>query len=396
MSNRYRLGGLSDRELLAGLTAVVRRGNEAMAELLAHLAEVDERRLYAPLGFSSLFAYCLEAHGFSETAAGRRIAAARVARKFPEVLSHVAGGDLHLSAVSALTGYLNQENASELFEACTRKSRRQVDELLAARFPKPNLRESIRRLPVPTLREPPGELPSPGSVVDASPAAYSKLAEIYPEKGPSLKALGSATTAESLESTPRTLAAKAADTSERSTERRLTLEPLSADRFRVRFTINADFRDMIECLQGLLSHRLPNGDIASALKFAAGVAIRELEKERFAVGRKPRVRPKVHSSRPPGGGASKASPRSRHIPAESAREVYLRDGGQCTFVSADGRRCAARRALEIDHAQPWAMGGESSPGNLRLRCRAHNQWHAQRQFGRAHIESAIAQARRER
>jgi hypothetical protein len=87
MRERYWLSELSDRELLARLAAVVQRGNEAMADLLAHLAEVDERGLYAELGFSSLFAYCLEAHAFSETAAGRRIAAARVARRFPEVLA---------------------------------------------------------------------------------------------------------------------------------------------------------------------------------------------------------------------------------------------------------------------------------------------------------------------
>ena len=38
--------------------------------LLAHLAELDERRLYLDLGFSSLFAYCMEALGLCKSAAG--------------------------------------------------------------------------------------------------------------------------------------------------------------------------------------------------------------------------------------------------------------------------------------------------------------------------------------
>jgi hypothetical protein len=395
MTDRYRLGGLSDRELLAGLAAVIQRGNEAMAELLLHLAEVDERALYAELGFSSLFAYCLEVHAFSETAAGRRITAARLARKFPEVLSLVASGDLHLSALSALAACLNQENASALFETCKRKSRRQVDELLAARFPKPDFREGIRRLPTPKV----SESPAPENVFDAPPAIHADSAEIYSEKGLSLNALGSSATAESTPSAELTAFAAPtppAKAALRPAEGRPTLEALSADRFGVRFTIDAEFRGMLERLQGLLSHRFPKGDMASALKFATAVTIRELEKERFAVGRKPRVRAEVASSPPPGGGAPKASPRSRHIPAASAREVYLRDGGQCTFVSADGRRCAARRSLEIDHVHAWAMGGSPTPDNLRLRCRTHNQWQAKRQFGRAQIESAVAQARRAR
>src|SRR5450432_3626499 len=148
MGNIYRLVGLKNSELLAGLSELVQRSNAITAEELAHLAEIDDRMLHLELGFSSLFAYCVEALGMSEGAAGRRVAAARVCRRFPEAFERVARGDLHLSALCALSPHLNPENASELFEACRRKPRRQVEALLAARFPKPNVREQIRRLPV--------------------------------------------------------------------------------------------------------------------------------------------------------------------------------------------------------------------------------------------------------
>ena len=147
MSNRFRLLGVQNTELLAGLSQLVRQGNELTGDLLAHLAELEERRLHLQLGYPSLFAYCVDALGLSEGSAGRRVAGARVCRRFPEAFELVARGDLHLSALCGLAPHLTSQNATELFTACCRKTRRQVDELLAARFPKPDVREQIRRLP---------------------------------------------------------------------------------------------------------------------------------------------------------------------------------------------------------------------------------------------------------
>ncbi|HEX7452506.1 MAG TPA: hypothetical protein VF294_09490, partial [Polyangiaceae bacterium] len=60
MSNRFRLLGVQNTELLAGLSQLVQRGNELTGDVLAHLAELEERRLHLRLGFASLFAYCVE------------------------------------------------------------------------------------------------------------------------------------------------------------------------------------------------------------------------------------------------------------------------------------------------------------------------------------------------
>ena len=63
------------------------------------------------------------------------------------------------------------------------------------------------------------------------------------------------------------------------------------------------------------------------------------------------------------------------------RAVWERDGGQCTFTSEDGHRCTADTRLEWDHIEPVARGGQGTVGNLRLVCRAHNQYLAERTFG---------------
>src|SRR6478735_203260 len=150
MNDQYRLGRLGNSELLAGLSSLVRQSNELTAQVLAHLVELEERMLHLELGVSSVFSYCVEALGMSEGAAGRRVAAARVCRRFPGAFERVARGQLHLCALCALAPHLTADNASELMDACRGKTRRQVEELLAQRFPRPDVREQIRRLPART------------------------------------------------------------------------------------------------------------------------------------------------------------------------------------------------------------------------------------------------------
>src|ERR1700709_928280 len=119
MRDRYRLSGVGNEELVTALSVLVRRENDALSDLLAHLAELDERYLYLDLGFTSLFAYCTAALGFCKSSAGRRIAAARGCRKHPDAFVRVANGELRLSVLSLLAQHLNPENAAELFEACS-------------------------------------------------------------------------------------------------------------------------------------------------------------------------------------------------------------------------------------------------------------------------------------
>ena len=392
MKDRYRLGGIGNGELLAALSSLVRREHDLMSDLLAHLAELDERRLYLDLGFTSLFAYCTEALGFCKSSAGRRIAVARVCRKYPEAFAHVARGELQLSVLSLLGPHLNPENAAELFEACVRKSCEQVELLLAARFPRPDVREAIRRLPTRTeVRTPDG-----GRAVEAAPtpAGPGKCPQIAGETGERQHAR---------ETGPISRVIPA--------QRRL--EPLSVDRFAVRFTADAEFQELLEEVRALASHREPEGDLMSLMKRGLEAYRRELQKERFGVGTKSR---RARSRR--GGGANHSNTtegadtkhsetetetaktaeharrtehatRSRHVPAAVAREVYLRDGGGCSFCSGDGRRCGARRFLELDHVTPWAVGGETTVDNLRLRCRAHNQHAARSYFGADFVRARV-------
>lgn len=87
---------------------------------------------------------------------------------------------------------------------------------------------------------------------------------------------------------------------------------------------------------------------------------------------------------------AKAVTKTRYVPVRDKDEVLVRDEGQCTYVSDEGRRCECREHLEFDHIRPFALGGESTAENLRLLCRAHNQLEAERVFGRKFMEARRA------
>src|SRR5688572_16519965 len=130
---------LSDNDLLRGLWSVRDAERGAVARLVAHLAELEERRLHLRTGSSSMFDYCLRRLGMSENEAFRRVTAARLARRYPVILDLLADGDIHLCALGILRDYLTRENHAELLKEASRKTKRQVEELVARRFPRADI-----------------------------------------------------------------------------------------------------------------------------------------------------------------------------------------------------------------------------------------------------------------
>ena len=123
---------LSDDELIQYVKRLAANERQATAQLVAHLAEMDARRLYLGQGCSSLFTYCTRVLHLSEHAAYGRIEAARAARKFPMLLEAVASGALHLTAVTLIAPHLAVENVDRIIAAATHKTKREIEELIAA------------------------------------------------------------------------------------------------------------------------------------------------------------------------------------------------------------------------------------------------------------------------
>jgi hypothetical protein len=339
----WSLKSVPDRELVEGLRRLVGDARRTEARLVAHLAEVDARRLHLQAGYTSLFAYCQKALGLSEMEAFYRITAARLGRKYPLIFEMLAEGQVHLSGICAIRRHVTTANHAELLQEIRGKSKRQIEEMLARRFPRTAIEERLRRLQ--------------------------------------------------------------------------RLEPLSEDRYLLQVTISKELKEKLELARDLMSHANPNGDLAMVLERAIDPFIAKLSARRFGLTHAPRQRgndaanekgspTRTEDSR----GESPATTRSqrsratrkrqsgpmvpgdskrRRIPNQVRREVALRDGLRCTYVSDDGTRCETRAFLQLDHEIGWAKGGSDGSENLRIRCAAHNQLRAEQEYGAAHIERAI-------
>ena len=65
----------------------------------------------------------------------------------------------------------------------------------------------------------------------------------------------------------------------------------------------------------------------------------------------------------------------RYISSKVRRYVWMRDQGKCTYVCPKTkRRCSSDHLLQIDHIQPFSLGGTNEADNLRLLCASHNQF----------------------
>jgi len=366
-----RLSHLPDHVLLRELVTLASQDCVTTADLLAHIAEVDERGLYLSAGYPSMYKFCVHALHMSEDVAYKRIQAARAAREFPAILPAVAAGRLHLTGVVRIAPHLRPENAGELLVAAEHKTTAEIELLLAERFP---------RLDVPTLLSPVGP-PSAdvSSAAQMSAQLVSKpVAALTPQPEPERTAppTPSLSTAQLVSKpvvapTPQPVAASPA---------RARVAPLSAGRFALQVTVDQETREQLRYAQELLGHAVPSGDVAEVLKRALNLLVQKLEQKKFA--KSGRSRPKRGSANP------------RYVPAAVRRAVWQRDDGMCTFVGQNGKRCEECSRLEFDHIEPLAGGGRTVASNLRLRCRAHNQHAADGAFGGGFMRGKRDQARR--
>ncbi|HWZ88065.1 MAG TPA: hypothetical protein VNW92_04425 [Polyangiaceae bacterium] len=260
----WELGDVTDRDLQAELTRLLARGSRTEARIIAHLAAVEERRLHLAAGSSSLFEYCLRRLGLSESEAFHRITAARLARRFPAIFGLLEQRAVHLTAVCLLRDHLTPENHRELLEEASGKTKLQVQEMLARRFPRPDVASTIKKLPpsrAPVLAGPAFALPRSTPSPDAGTANDSRK-----------------------ELPPPAQLASAAQTSHKA-----VVEPLSAARYRIQLNASAQLKEKLEHALDLLSHSNPGGDLAVMIERAVDLLIERVEKQRFTQTKSPRL-----------------------------------------------------------------------------------------------------------
>ncbi len=352
MTIAHELKSLSDETLLRRLTDLVQRSRRVEAVLIAHIAEVDARRLYIREA-SSMFAYCTQVLHLSEHEAYARITVARASRRHPVLLTMLRDGQLHVSGIAKLAPHLTVANCQELLARAAHRTKSEIEELLAEIAPKPDVPAVIRKVPVPSAAT---------STAELGPDRVHVVPETLPRRVPAATVHAAHPGPDSrvpprLEPPPSTLQAPA-------------ITALSPARYKVQFTARTELRDKLERLQALLRE-----DLATAIETAVAEKLDRLEAKRFALTRTPRRTLE----------ATDTSPRSRHLPAAVRRSVHERDGDRCTFVLRNGNRCPEHRGLEFHHREAYGRGGNHDPENVGVMCRQHNAYVAELDYGKEHM-----------
>jgi hypothetical protein len=324
------LDTVPDVELLRRLSELLGQSRRAEADLIAHSAEVDARKLYAREASPSMFAWCVERLHLSEQEAYLRITVARASREHPMLLEMLRDGRLHLSGIARLVPHLTRQNRAAILKRPAGMSYRQIKELASELEPKPDAPATIRKLP-----DRPASLPAVGSPELWAPRVEAALngsgaAGTAPHNDGAVAAAG--------------LGQRLAATTS-SPARRPSVEPLAPSRFKVQFTASAGFRDKLERLQALMRSSVPDGDLAKVIELAVTRELERLEARRFAKTKTPRQRLAHTDTRP----------KSRYIPAAVRRFVEMRDRGQCTY----------RDGLRRNRSCAWWL--EKSPSGRNLR-----------------------------
>ena len=325
---------LSDDQLLRRLGEITRDSRHVEAELVAHIAEVDARRLYAREGCSSMFAYCVEVLHLSEPETNLRIVVARAARRHPVLLDMLRDSRLHLSGIALLAPHLTGTNRDEVLARATHCSKRRIEELVAGLAPRPDVPTTIRKLPDRGRPLPNASTHTVSSLACLTSAAGSPRDE---SSRPDETNSASAAAAPGGRATPSGEERRnglAADRDCAIRERRSTVvEPLAPERFRIQFTAGRHLRDKLERLAALLRSSVPDGDLAAVIEDAVTERIAKLEAKRLAAVSRPRKTVADSDTRP--------GPRS--IPAAVRRAVRSRDGDRCAlWVETDS---AAQRPV---------------------------------------------------
>jgi len=385
------LGTLSDNRLIRQLESLRGKERKILAGVLRHLIEMERRRLFLPRGYSSLFEFCTQHLKYSRSAAGRRIAAARTLAKFPSLEEYLLNGEINLYSLSLVSGILTGQNLKQVISGIRNRSTREVEALVAGFRPGRILKDRVRTVCV--------MVPEAGSSSGTGSTSFT----------PGAGNPGSSPCTGSSRPTPGAGSEKFPNTAVKGPETDSLEHVRISRKYRLEFAVDPEFMKKFNRMKTLLSSNYPEGISFEELFMLLmdeyidrhspeGRSARR-EKRLADRSRKNSGRIQADDSRHGSNSTSEnrsgmsrpaadreGMNRTRSIPRKVRDEIFLRDGGRCTFKGTDGRRCNSSWNLQIDHIVPFARGGDNSPGNLRLLCGKHNRLEAERVFGSQHME----------
>lgn len=325
-----RLQSLKDADLVTQVQSLFRREKRIGDAILLGLKEIKSRRLFAAMGYPSLFEFLVKHFSLSESATYQRLQALKLIEAVPEVQGDLFTGTLSLSNAALVQSFiqnqekevsLNLEDKKELIESVKGKTHREARQTLAKESPN-----------------------------TALPPSREKI--------------------------------------------------MTSTHSQLQITVDQETLERLQEVKELLSHTIPDGNLAEVLKYVLALTSQTLKKRKGrsepqgnkkGVDTSQNIEAFSFENREDKEASSSATPcdtdkkkscvRNRYIPQEIKRKVFTRAGGCCEYRSSDGKRCQSRFQLEIDHKTPWSQGGTHGVESLQILCKMHNLYRTKETHG---------------
>jgi 5-methylcytosine-specific restriction endonuclease McrA len=327
MKNSEPVKALTDKDLMAQLTFLIATEKNNVLQQIPLIRELFERKIHLSLGYSNFAVYCEESLGLSKSQAWKRCQAGLVARFFPRVWEMLEKGETSVSCVAMLAPKITAANEAAIIDGIRGKNKKEAEFFLST------ISHSGHRID----REPTVEIR-----VELNKEQLAKFEKAKRILGQNRKEISNADVLESaldLLLLQRDPLIKAQTQAKKKRETSATPGELE-DGARLEHQ---------SCIN--LQHQAKSCPTATS-------------PGEFGLGR------------------------TRYVPAEVRKQVFLRDEGRCTFVSEDGKRCEETAGLQLDHIIMFCRGGGATSHNLRLLCKNHNIFLSKQALGREHVSES--------
>lgn len=306
---------ISNIELTHQLTKLVRTERKITYHILQHINEFESRKLYAIEGYDGMFSYLTKFLGYGESSAYSRLQAARLLKQIPEIALKIQTGALNLTQLIHVEKCLKAEKQKGISRS-TEETHQVLEKIEQC-----NVFETKKILAVEFIQ-------------------------------PLLQ--------------------------------HTRVQPQKDDSVRLEITFTQDQFESLKKAQSLLSHICLSGDLSEviatlALKFnqsKLGKAESASESESASKAESPSTLSQKLLTQSFASTALKS--KRKYISIKMRRSVQNEFNHSCGYISLSGYRCDSKFQLQIDHRKPLALGGTNDMQNLRILCRTHNIWEAQR------------------
>ena len=350
---------LTNDELVEQMGALFQREKKIGDAILLGLKKIKHRRVFAAMGYASLFEFLNKHFKLSESSCYQRIQALKLIESSAEIQSALFKSEVSMSNLANVQTFIGQ-----------------IEKATQQPLPAEKKKEIVEVVKGKTVKE------AQAALLNSPLALQNPKATLPPTKEKSL----------------------------------------IQNHTQLQLTLDSETMAKLKEIRDLLGHTIPSGDYSQVVKYLATQMLETLQNKKGRVAKGSAVTTSIANSVPISDLATTLGPsttsgtdvsgrahknemtsaddriaetvskqiiakevpvrsQSRAVPQAIKRKVFERSGGRCEYVGANGYRCNSQFQLEVDHIVPWSQGGTHDPALLQIVCRSHNQFRVKETHG---------------